>query len=79
MKLKFDMHVHTNLSSDSNMDLKDAVHAAKNKGLDGLFITNHDFVQGLQGYAKEEFYLMTGCEYSTDAGHILVYFIDEDV
>lgn len=38
--MRFDCHVHTKISTDSKMDIRDAVKASKDKGI-GLIITEH--------------------------------------
>jgi len=41
--LKIDLHVHTNpLSPDSFMSVEQAIHTAKEIGLDGICLTEHD-------------------------------------
>lgn len=72
--MKFDLHVHTDASPDSLTTVKSAVAAARKAGLDGIALTNHNkFVTPPQ---IDGFIIIPGCEYTTDAGHILTYFIN---
>ncbi len=73
--MKFDLHVHTDASPDSLTTVAAAVAAAKKAGLDGIALANHNkFVIPPQ---TDGFVIIPACEYSTDVGHILTYFISE--
>lgn len=72
--MKFDLHVHTDLSPDSPASVSQMVKTAKAAGLDGIAIANHDafiFPESL-----DDFLIIPACEYTTDAGHLLTYFIN---
>ncbi len=72
--MKFDLHVHTDASPDSRTTVEAAVCAAKNAGLDGFALANHnEFVIPPQ---TDGFVIIPACEYSTDAGHLITYFIN---
>lgn len=49
--MRFDMHIHSNISDGSD-DLKKIINDAKLIGLDGIAITNHDTVYGLEEAIK---------------------------
>ncbi len=73
----FDMHVHTSLSPCSEMDVDEAVMCAKERGLDGICITDHDTMdirhtisEGLQ---ENGICVIFGMEYSTSQGDFLVF------
>ena len=72
-----EMHVHTNpTSSDSMLDPHDLVRIAREDGLTGVNITEHDKVieRHLQAEFREEhedFFVNFGMEVSTDLGHML--------
>ena len=73
-----DIHIHeSKYSDDSKMTLKEAVIAAKAKGLDGICITNHgnnDIMQEAHDFAKEnDFIIIVGAEIYTHEGDILVF------
>ena len=72
--MKFDLHVHTDASPDSRTTVAAAVRAAKKAGLDGIALANHNkFVIPPQ---TDGFVIIPACEYSTDAGHLITYFIN---
>lgn len=77
MQIKLDLHVHTDRSTDSPASLADMLAAAKRKGLSGIAVTDHDRVS--EAALIDGIYVIAGCEYTTDAGHLLVYFIKEDI
>lgn len=80
MLIKLDMHVHSENSFDSDAKLSDILCEAKKKGLSGVAIADHDFFT--QHEIPEEFadmIIIPACEYSTDMGHTLVYFLSGDI
>lgn len=82
--MKYDLHVHTYYSDGLNSPTK-VVDQAIEKGLDGIAITDHDTVLGIEEailYSKQfdDFNIIPGielsCVYDNDEVHILGYFID---
>jgi predicted metal-dependent phosphoesterase TrpH len=77
--MKFDLHLHTNLHSpDSIMDPVEMVHQARRLGLDGLVITEHDWLwteTELRDLRKIDpnLVVLGGIEVSAHEGHFLVY------
>ncbi|MDR3177283.1 MAG: PHP domain-containing protein [Desulfovibrio sp.] len=74
-----DLHTHEELySADSSMSLEEAVDAARERGLDGLCVTDHSSL-GLAGENLEYlgFPVFIGVEMWTDAGDIVVFGLDE--
>lgn len=77
-----DMHIHQKLnSSDSSLDLFEAVAVAKARGLDGICITDHDDL-GLRPMAdtissETGFPIFVGVEIFTLDGDLLCFGIDE--
>ncbi|MCI2048348.1 MAG: PHP domain-containing protein [Lachnospiraceae bacterium] len=79
--MKFDMHCHIAEGSvDSTLPLRKNIELCREKGYDGLMITDHDTYSGWRYYEKEvrdgfspDFIVLRGIEYDTrDGGHILV-------
>lgn len=76
-----DIHLHeSTFSSDSHMTLAEIVAEARQVGLDGVCITDHDSM-GLAPYAaryaKEvDFPIFVGAEYYSREGDILVFGVD---
>jgi predicted metal-dependent phosphoesterase TrpH len=68
MRLKIDLHVHTTGSKDSFIEPEQLPVILKNKGLDGVAITNHD---APAGFSSSEVIIIPGIEVSTRQGHIL--------
>lgn len=73
-----DLHTHTFPSSDDSLVGPDQlVEAAKNAGLDGLCLTEHDYFWDPADITsmcrRHEFLVLPGCEVNTDSGHVLVF------
>ena len=68
MKLKIDLHVHTTGSRDSFIEPEQLPIILKNRGLDGVAITNHD---APAGFSSSEAIIIPGIEVTTREGHIL--------
>ncbi len=85
----FDLHVHTKYSHqrlffyDGVDDPEKMVRMAKKKGLDGIAITDHDSMKGIERAQREGkrvgVEIIPGCEISSRDGHILAYWIQEPV
>lgn len=75
----FDMHIHTTLHSpDSSMDPADLVRRALEIGLNGVVITEHDWLwtqdeQGELRRAAPRLLIFSGVEVSAREGHFLCY------
>ena len=76
-----DLHTHSYpRSDDSFMSVDELIEAAKDRGLDGVCLTEHDAF-----WSEEEirtlsrrhgFLVLGGAELNTDAGHVLVFGLD---
>ena len=83
--MKFDLHVHSDHSKDSKSSHDDILEAARNRGLEGLAICDHDTIEG--GLACEiralelglEISVIPGVEVTSSKGHILVLGVREDI
>lgn len=78
MKLKLDMHVHSEKSFDSLQSLSDITAACKNKGVDGVCICDHD-VARVDFEIKDGILILPGIEISTEYGHLLGLLIEREV
>ena len=78
---KIDMHVHTKESKDGKYDVKDMIRRAKEIGLHGIAITDHNSTDAWDRAMKygEEYgiIIVKGEEISSKGGHILAYGIKE--
>ncbi len=75
--MKFDLHIHTTASPDSILEPEELFRIAKERGLDGVAVTNHNVLQNVK--SENGIYVIPGCEVSTDAGHMLVFFLKSDI
>jgi predicted metal-dependent phosphoesterase TrpH len=77
--MTFDLHMHTTRHSpDSEMDPFDLVRRARELGLDGIVITEHDWLwteEELDELRKagDGLVILAGIEVSAREGHMLVY------
>ncbi|MFZ2497929.1 PHP domain-containing protein [Methanosarcina sp.] len=83
--MKFDLHVHSEHSKDSESSHGDILKIACKRGLHGLAICDHDTVEGglaCEKRARElglEITIIPGVEVSSSKGHILVLGIRENI
>jgi predicted metal-dependent phosphoesterase TrpH len=78
MKLKTDMHVHSEKSYDSKQTLCEIAAACKASGTNAVCITDHNiFYRGER--IIDGIYFYPGIEISTDKGHLLGLFCDSPV
>ena len=68
MRLKIDLHVHTTGSKDAFTEPEQLPTIIKERGLDGVAITNHD---AFTEVASSEVIILPGIEVSTLQGHII--------
>src|SRR6266581_7131550 len=68
LKLKLDLHVHTKRSSDAFTSPKKLAIICRDRGLDGLAITDHNV---LSVDSSNEVVFLPGIEISTRDGHII--------
>lgn len=80
VKLMVDMHVHTNYS-DSNGTVEELIKAAKDKGLSGIAITDHNTLDGAKvaTYMQNDLTIIPGEEIKTESGEILAIGIKKAV
>jgi predicted metal-dependent phosphoesterase TrpH len=73
----FDLHIHTTLSSCSQLLVEDAISRAKARGLDGICITDHntmDVRHSLsEGIQDNGLCVIFGMEYCTAQGDFLLF------
>ncbi len=83
--MRFDLHIHSNYSTDSNLSVDDILKQAVRKGLDGIAICDHNTVEGslraIQRVRELNLSLIVipGMEISTSDGHLIVLGIREDI
>jgi len=80
--MRFDLHVHSNFS-DGHDDVKTILKVAAKRGLNGLSITDHDTLRGMQtarqliNDLKLELILIPGVETTTSEGHLIILDIED--
>jgi predicted metal-dependent phosphoesterase TrpH len=87
MSLRIDLHVHTQRHSPcSKIDPELLIYQAVNAGLDGLVITEHEYqwqeedLAALRDRSAEPgFLLLSGMEYWSTAGDVLIYGLQPSV
>ncbi len=80
--LKFDLHVHSNYSSDGIMEVKTIIKVAKKNRLNGIAITDHNTVKGgleAKKYETEDFKVIIGSEIMTNYGEVTGLFLSEEI
>jgi predicted metal-dependent phosphoesterase TrpH len=84
--MKIDMHNHSKYSIDSISSPSDIIRIAKQRGLDGLAITDHDTFRGYKNIKKlpKDFIVIPGMEIKVynenkKVGEILAFFIQEEI
>ncbi|TMI06518.1 metal-dependent phosphoesterase [Candidatus Bathyarchaeota archaeon] len=76
MKLKLDLHVHTSRSSDAFTLPEQLENICRDRGLDGLAITDHNI---LARDSSDELVILPGIEISTRDGHVIGLGVSEAV
>ncbi|MDL5056942.1 PHP domain-containing protein [Geitlerinema calcuttense] len=82
MKLKFDLHCHSRFSADGVAEPEDMVRVAKERGLNGFAITDHNTCECVEyflrhgmmredGMPVDDFLIIPGQEVTTAQGHLL--------
>jgi len=80
--LIIDLHTHTlPWSDDSNLEIPELIHQAKQSGLDAICLTEHDWFRDKDDLAKlsqeHDFLVLPAVETNTDDGHFLVFGIEK--
>lgn len=76
MKVKADLHVHTDASPDGRSGLAALTAAARAKGLQAMAVTDHNRCTPVPEQMNGVL-LIPGCEVSTRSGHITALFLKE--
>lgn len=83
--MRFDLHIHSNFSSDSNLPIDDILKQAVKAGLDGIAICDHNTVEGSLFAIKRaqemnlSLLVIPGIEVSTTEGHIIVLGVRDNI
>jgi predicted metal-dependent phosphoesterase TrpH len=78
--LKIDLHVHSHYSYDSLVTEKELIFYAKQRGLDGVAIVDHDRLDSALKIAKEtDLFIIPGMEIPSLDGHIVALDVQEPI
>ena len=83
--MRFDLHVHSCFSKDSNAEIDSIISHATKNGLDGIAVCDHDTIEGGLACAKRakeldvDLIVIPGIEVMSSKGHILVIGIEENI
>lgn len=78
---RFDLHIHTRASRDSQLTVEQVLRDALVQGMNGVAITDHNTMEALPEARKvfssiRGFLFLPGVEVSTRQGHLLVYGVE---
>lgn len=81
MRVRLDLHVHTTYSFDSAIDPASLREICRERGLDGVAITDHDSLRGSLEFASElpDLLVVPGSEIRSSEGEIIGLFLSEEV
>jgi predicted metal-dependent phosphoesterase TrpH len=79
---RFDLHLHSRYSPDSQVPIVDLVERASIAGFKGVALTDHNTIAGIPRLRELQsryprMVLVPGIEVSTSEGHLLIYGIQE--
>jgi hypothetical protein len=79
--MMLDLHIHTKYSKDCNLEPGDILKAAREKGLGGIGIADHDTIRGAVETERlsKDIEVIKGAEIKTDRGEVIGYFIEEEI
>jgi len=79
----FDLHIHSKYSYDSVSKVDDILKVAKERGLSGIAITDHESFDGsLEACAKAKYWellVIPGMEIATEYGDVIGLFLQEKI
>ncbi len=80
MEIRLDLHIHSEYSPDGRMKIGEIISQAKQAGLHGAAICDHDHVWTDGGLLDSpDFVIIPGVEISTEYGHLLGWFLDRPI
>lgn len=81
MKIRLDLHLHTDSSHDCRINPSKLVRIAKKRKLDGIAITDHDSFRGVSKTIKDskDILIIPGMEIKTEIGDVLCLFLKEEI
>ncbi len=79
--MKFDLHIHSSYSGDSESTPEDILNTAKKRDLDGLAILDHNTLEGNRKTSQlsSDLIVVPGIEVSTPEGHVIALGLQEEI
>ncbi|MBS3782016.1 MAG: PHP domain-containing protein [Candidatus Thermoplasmatota archaeon] len=79
--MKFDLHIHSAYSDDSDITPKDIIKIAETKDLDGIAFLDHNTLDGYlkSKYLDTDLIIVPAMEVSTKQGHIMALGVQEEI
>ena len=81
--VSLDLHVHSRFSFDCLATPQEILRGARNKGLSGVAVTDHETIQGGLATAQlnkdPNFLVIIGAEYCTEAGDVIGLFLRDEI
>ncbi len=80
--MKIDLHIHSKYSYDGVIDPKEIIMVARERGLDGIAITDHNTIRGGQEakeFETKDFKVIIGAEVMTERGEVTGLFLSKEV
>lgn len=75
--MKIDLHIHSDISSCGHQTIAEIIATAKQRGIDGICLTDHDTMAALkqvnEGLQSNGVLLFVGMEYTTTEGDFLIF------
>lgn len=80
---RYDLHIHTRYSRCSNLNPETVLKTAKERGLNGIAVTDHNTTKGALEAARlnedKRFEVIIGEEIRTDKGEVLGYYLKHEI
>ncbi|MFC2002705.1 PHP domain-containing protein [Chloroflexota bacterium] len=81
-KIRIDLHIHSMYSSDGVLEPLEIVRIAKERGLSGIAVTDHNTIRGgheAKKYETKDFKVIIGSEIMTEKGEITGLFLSKEI
>lgn len=79
MRALLDLHIHSRASADGRMSGTEIWKRAREAGLQGVAITDHDVLYRPDGTEPPDLLVIPGEEFSTEFGHLLGLFLNAPI
>jgi predicted metal-dependent phosphoesterase TrpH len=80
--VKIDLHIHSKYSHDGVLEPEEIVRLARQRGLGGVAITDHNTIRGgeeTKRFESSDFQVIIGAEIMTDKGEVTGLFLSREI